>query len=55
MGEYVKVKNVETKSNGHRSPMTSLDIAKTMRSFGVELQRYRVDNVRLIKAQEEQN
>ena len=47
--------NVETKSNGRILQETPIDFAATMRSLRVEMQSYREDNERMIKAQEEQN
>ena len=55
MGGNVRIGNVETNSNGRRFQDTPLDFATTMRSLGVEIQSYKEDNKRLIKAQEEQN
>ena len=45
--------NVETESNGRRFQYTPPDFAATMRSLRVEMQSYREDNERLVKAQEE--
>ena len=55
MGENINVGNVETESNGRILQETPLDFAATMRSLRVEMQSYRGDNERLVKAQEEQN
>ena len=55
MGGNVQVGNVETESNGRIFQDTPLDFAATMRSLRVEMQRYREDNERLVKAKEEQN
>ena len=52
MGENIEVGNVETKSNGTRYQETAPDIAATMRILRVEMQSYREDNERMIKAQE---
>ena len=52
IGENVKIGNVEIESNGRRFQDTPPDFATTMRSLRVEIQSYRVDNERLIKAQE---
>ena len=53
MGENVRIGNAKTDSNGRRFQDTPPDFAATMRSLGVEIQSYREDNERLIKAQEE--
>ena len=55
MGENVWVGNAETESNGRRFQDTPPNFAATMRSLRVEMQSYRADNERLVKAQEEQN
>ena len=55
MGENIHVGNAETKSNGRIFQETPLDFIATMRSLRVEMQSYREDNERLVKAQEEQN
>ena len=51
----VRIGNVEVESNGRRFQDTPPNFAATMRSLRVEIQSYRVDNERLIKAQEEHN
>ena len=55
MGEKIHVGNVETESNGRRLQETPSDFAATMRSLRVEMQSYREDNERLVKALEEKN
>ena len=55
MGGKICVGNDETESNGRRFQDTPLDFATTMRSLRVEMQSYREDNERLVKAQEDQN
>ena len=50
MGENIQVENAKTKSNGRRYQETPLDIAATMRSLRVEMQSYREDDERMIKA-----
>ena len=55
MGENVRVQNDETESNGRRFKDTPPDFAATMRSLKVDLQSYREDNERMLKAQEDQN
>ena len=55
MGENVWVGNAETKSNGRRVQDTPPYFEATMRSLRVEMQSYREDNERIIKAREEQN
>ena len=55
MGENIRVGNAETRSSGRRYLETPPDIAATMRILRVELQRYREDNERMIKSQEEKN
>ena len=55
MGEKICVGNAETKSNGRIFQDTPLDFAATMRSLIVEMQSYREDNERLVKAREEKN
>ena len=47
--------NDETESNGRIFQDTPPYFAATMRSLRVEMQSYREDNERLVKAQEEQN
>ena len=53
MGENVRIGNPEIESNGRRFQDTPPDFAATMRSLRVEIQNYRADNERLIKAQDE--
>ena len=53
MEENVRVENAETESNGRRLQETPPDFAATMRSLRVEMQSYRTDNERLVKALEE--
>ena len=53
--ENIWVENAKTKSNGRRYQETPSDIAATMRILRVGLQRYREDNERMIKYQEEKN
>ena len=55
MGENVRIGNDKTESNGRMFQDTPPEFAATMRSLRVDIQSYRVDNKRLIKAQEEQN
>ena len=55
MGENVRVGNVEIESNGRRLQETPPDFVATMRSLRMEMQSYREDNERSVKAQEEQN
>ena len=55
MGENIHVENAKTESNGRRNLETPPDIAATMRILRVDLQSYREDNERMIKAQEYQN
>ena len=50
MGENIQVGNAETESNGRRFQDTPPDFAATMRSLRVEMQSYRADNERLVKA-----
>ena len=50
----VRIGNAEIESNGRRFQDTSPDFEATMRSLRVEMQSYRADNERLVKAQEEQ-
>ena len=50
MGENVQVGNVETESNGRRLQETPPDFAATMRSLMAEMQSYKADNERLVKA-----
>ena len=50
MGENIRVGNAETESNRRRFQDTPPDFAATMRSLRVEMQSYRVDNERLVKA-----
>ena len=55
MGENIRFGNSKTKSNGRRFQDTPPYFAATMRSLRVEMQSYRADNERLVKAQEEKN
>ena len=55
MVENLRVGNAKTNSNGRRFQHTPPDFAATMRSPRVEMQSYKADNERLVKAQEEQN
>ena len=55
MGENIRVGNAEAESNGRIFQDTPPYFAATMRSLRVEMQSYRADNERLVKAQEEQN
>ena len=55
MGENVRVGNDDTESNGRRFQDTPPYSAATMRSLRVDMQIYRADNERLVKAQEEKN
>ena len=55
LGKNVHVGNAETKSNGRRFQETPLDFAATMRSLRVEMQSYKEDNERLVKAFTEKN
>ena len=55
MGENVRVGNAETESNGRRFQDIPPDFATTMRILRLEIQSYREDNERLVKAQEEKN
>ena len=50
MGKNVRIGNVEIETNGRRFQDTPPDFAATMRSLGVEIQSYRANNERLIKA-----
>ena len=55
MGENVRAGNAETESNGRRFQETPLDFTATMRILRVDMQSYREDNERLVKALEKQN
>ena len=55
MGGNVRIRNAKTESNGRRFQDTPPDFEGTMRNLKVEIQSYRADNERLIKAREEQN
>ena len=55
MGESICVGKAETESNGRKFQDTPPYFATTIRSLRVEMQSYRADNERLVKAQEEQN
>ena len=55
MGENICVGNAETKSNGRIFQETPPYFVATMRSLRVEMQSYKEDNERLVKAWEEQN
>ena len=55
MGENVRVGNDEMESNGRRFQDTPSNFAATMISLKVEMQSYKADNERLVKAQEEQD
>jgi hypothetical protein len=45
--------NAETESNGHRSKVEPVELVETMRSLQKEVQSYRVDNERMMRAHEE--
>ena len=55
INKNVRIGNAKTESNGRIFQDTPLDFAATMRSLRVEIQIYKADNERLIKAQEEKN
>ena len=55
MGENICMENAETNSNGKIFQDTPPNFAATMRSLRVEMQSYREDNERLVKAEEEKN
>ena len=55
MEKNVQVGNAETESNGRILQETPPYFAATMRSLMVDMQSYRADNERLVKAQEENN
>ena len=55
MGENVRAGNAEINSNGRILQETPPNFAATMRSLRVDMQSYRPDNERLVKAHEEQN
>ena len=50
MEENIQVGNVETESNGRKYQETPPDFVATMRILRVEMQSYREDNERMIKA-----
>ena len=50
MGGNVRIGNVETESNGRRLQETPPDFAATMRILMEEMQSYKPDNERLVKA-----
>ena len=50
-GEKFRVGNAKTKSNGRRFQDNLVYFVATMRSLRVEMQSYREDNERLVKAQ----
>ena len=53
IGENVQVRNSEIESNGRILQETPPYFAATMRSLMVDMQSYKADNERLVKAQEE--
>ena len=55
MGENVRIGNAETESNGRILQETPPGFAIIMRSLMEEMQSYRADNERLVKALEEKN
>ena len=55
MGENIQDGNAKTESNGRRLQETPPDFAATMRSLMAEMQSYKEDNERLVKAHEEKN
>ena len=55
IGENIQHGNAKTYSNGRRNQYTPLDIVYILRSLRVELQSYKVDNEKLVKAHEECN
>jgi hypothetical protein len=54
-GQNISVGNIETKSNGHRSRVEPKKLVETMRSLKMEVQRYRDENERIMRAQEDSN
>ena len=50
MGENIQVGNAETKSNGKIFQETPPKFSATMRSLRLEMNSYREDNERLVKA-----
>lgn len=55
MDENVQIKNDEIKPNGKREKVTPPNLAKTMRSFRVELQSCGAGNERVIKSKQEKS
>ena len=55
MGGNIQVENAEIEFDGKGNQETSLNIAATIRSLKVELQRCREENERMIKDLEEKN
>jgi hypothetical protein len=49
-GQNISVGNVETKSNGHRSRVEPTELVETMRSLRMEVQSYRDDNEKIMRA-----
>jgi predicted RNase H-like nuclease (RuvC/YqgF family) len=54
-GLHISLGNVETESNGHRSRVEYVKLAKTMKRLQREVKSYKEENERLIRAQKEQN
>jgi hypothetical protein len=52
-GLHVNMGNAETESNGRRSRVELVELDETMRSLQREVQSYREDNERMMRAQEE--
>jgi predicted RNase H-like nuclease (RuvC/YqgF family) len=54
-GQNISVGDEETKSNGHRSRVEPTKLVQSMRCLRMEVQSYRADNEKIMRAQEEQN
>jgi len=54
-GLNIDLRSAKTNSNGNRSRVNSIELVETMKGLKKEVHRYREDNGRLIRAQEDHN
>jgi hypothetical protein len=54
-GKNIKVGNVETESNKHKARGEEETLIESMRSLKIEVSRYKVDNERLMREQNQIN
>jgi hypothetical protein len=54
-GLNINLGNEETQSNGYRSRVEPIELVKAMKSLRMEAKRYRDNNERIVRVQEDQN